>query len=85
MSFVQDNGGPLAIIAVVGALIVGYIELRLPSEAEIDAKIDDRFVAAGNVPPHRMDRAEEKIGDLEENDDKLDSKIERVVQILMED
>ena len=85
MSFIQDNGGPLAIVAVVGALIIGYIELRLPSEAELDAMVDARFVAAGNVPPHRMDRAEEKITGLESEDDRIEAKMERMAQILMED
>jgi len=85
MSFVKDNGGPLAVIAVVGALIIGYIELRLPSEAELDAMVDSRFVAAGNVPPHRMDRAEEKITDLEGEDDRIEGKLERMAQILMEE
>jgi hypothetical protein len=85
MSFVKDNGGPLAVIAVVGALIIGYIELRLPSEAELDAMVDARFVAAGNVPPHRMARAEEKITDLEGEDDRIEGKLERMAQILMEE
>ena len=85
MSFISDNGGPLAVIAVVGALIIGYIELRLPSEAELDAMVDARFVAAGNVPPHRMDRAEEKIEDLEDEDDKLDDKMQAMAEILMEE
>ena len=85
MSFIQDNGGPLTILVLVAAAIVGYIELRLPSEAELDAMVDARFVAAGNVPPHRMDRAEEKIEDLEIEDDKLDTKLQSMAQILMEE
>lgn len=85
MSFIKDNGGPIAVGAVALAIVGGYIELRLPSDAELDKRIEDRFTAAGNVAPHRMDRAEEKIGELESEDVKLDGKIERIVQILLED
>lgn len=85
MSFIKDNGGPVAILVLVAAAIIGYIELRLPSEAELDAMVDARFVAAGNVPPHRMDRAEEKITDLEGEDDRIEGKLERMAQILMEE
>ncbi len=85
MSFIKDNGGPLAIAVVVGAIITGYIELRLPSDADIQAKVDAKFVAAGAVAPHRMDAVEGDIEDLEANDEKLDGKIERIVGILLED
>lgn len=82
MSFVKDNGGPLTILVLVAAAIVGYIELRLPSEAELDALVDARFVAAGNVPPHRMARAEEKIEDVEEDVDTLTSRWNNLVDAI---
>jgi hypothetical protein len=89
MSFIKDNGGPVALlgVGVTGfvALVVGYIELRLPSEAEIQQMVDAKFVAAGQVPAHRVDAVEEDIEDLEEEDAKLDSKIERIVGILLEE
>jgi len=85
MSFIQDNGGPLVIGAVVLGVIGGYIELRLPSDAELNAMVDAKFVAAGNVPPHRMDQAEEDIDDLEAADIRIDAKAERIVQILLEE
>ena len=84
-NFLESTNGLLALIAIALGAVAGYIELRLPSDAELQAMVDDKFVSAGNVPPHRMDRAEEKITDLEETDEKLDSKIERIVQILMEE
>ena len=84
-SFFSDNGGVIAVGAVFLAIVGGYIELRLPSDAELQAKVDAKFVAAGNVAPHRMDQAEEDIADLEANDDRLDGKIERIVQILLEE
>lgn len=67
MSFIQDNGGPLALAVLVMAFCAGYIELRLPSEADLQAKVDAKFVAAGAVPVHRMDSAEEDIVDNEED------------------
>ena len=85
MSFIQDNGGPLVVGAVILGIVGGYIELRLPTDAEINEKIDAKFVAAGNVPPHRMKQAEEDIDDLEEMDKRLDAKAERIVQILLEE
>lgn len=85
MSFVKDNGGPLAIAGTFLVIVGAYIELRLPSDADIDVKIAERFVEAGNVPPHRMDRAEEKIEHLEGEDDRIEQKLETVARILMED
>lgn len=85
MSWVNDNGGAVGLAVLGAAVIAGYIELRLPSDAELQTMVDNKFVAAGAVPPHRMDRAEEKITGLEAEDEKLDSKIERIVQILLEE
>ena len=85
MSFLSDNGGPLAVGVVVLAGIGTYIELRLPSDAEIQAKINQAFEDAGSVAPHRMDQAEKDIGKLEAADDKLDDKITRIIDILLEE
>lgn len=85
MSFLQDNGGPIALIVVMLGAIAGYIELRLPSEADLDARVAAAFTNAGNVRPHRVDAIEEDVEELEEEDKKLDNKIERIVGILLED
>lgn len=69
MSFVKDNGGPIALVLMFFGAVAGYIELRLPSDADIQAKVDAKFVAAGAVAPHRMDQAEK---DIDENTDDID-------------
>ena len=85
MSFVKDNGGPIALVVMLLGAIAGYIELRLPSEADLDARVQAAFTKAGNVPPHRVDAIEEDIVDLEEEDDRMYNKMERMAQILMEE
>lgn len=85
MSFIKDNGGPVTLAVLAGAAIAGYIELRLPSEADLQKLVDDSFTEAGSVAPHRMDQAEEDIDKLEETDLRLDAKAERIVQILLEE
>jgi len=74
MSFIKDNGGPIVLIGVAAAVIAGYIELRLPSDAELQAKVDAKFVAAGAVPVHRMDSAED---DIEDNKDDIKTLTDR--------
>lgn len=85
MSFIKDNGGPVALVVLGAAVIAGYIELRLPSDAELQAKVDAKFVVAGNVPPHRIDAIDEEIDDLETEDTRMYNKMERMAQILMEE
>ena len=85
MSFIKDNGGPITLVVLLLGAIAGYIELRLPSDADIQARVDAKFVDAGAVAPHRMDQAEEDIDDLEAEDDKLDVKIGKIIDILLEE
>lgn len=77
--FVSSNGGILAVLAVCFALGAGYLEWR------IAVNVNQAFTDAGTIAPHRMDAAEEDIDKLESVDEKLDTKIERIVQILLEE
>ncbi len=85
MNFIKENGGVIVLIGALLGGIAGYIELRLPSDADIQAKIDKAFTDAGSVAPHRMDQAEEDIGELQEEDKRFDDKIDRIIDILLED
>ena len=84
-NFFSDNGGIITVGVVFLGIVGGYIELRLPSDIEIQAKVDAAFIAAGNVAPHEIDAIEEDIDDLEIADTRMDGKIERIVDILLED
>ena len=79
MSFIKDNGGPIVLGGVAIAIVVGYIELRAP------LMVAKQLEAAGVVPKHQITAMEDDIEDLEEEDKKLDNKIERIVGILLED
>jgi len=69
VSFIKENGGPVLLAVLGAAAIVGYIELRLPSEVETQARVDQAFEDAGAIAPHRMDSAE---ADIEENAEDID-------------
>lgn len=79
MSWIKDNGGMLAVAVVLVAVVTGYMELRAPGivQAQLEAN--------GIVPKTTIDGMKEDITDLEEEDEKLDGKIERIVGILLED
>jgi hypothetical protein len=78
-NFIGENGGILAVLGICAVIGGAYIEWR------IAVNVSDTFEAASQVEPHRMDRAEEDIVKLEATDEKLDGKIERIVQILLEE
>ncbi len=79
MNFIRDNGGILAVLTVLIVVLSAYQEWR------INVAVNKAFTDAGSVAPHRMDQAEEDIDDLEAEDDKLDDKITRIIDILLEE
>lgn len=64
---------------ILGAGSAAYVEWRIQSN------VTKAVTAAGLVDPAAVDANTESIADLEKVDDKLDSKIERIVDILLED
>lgn len=79
MTFIKDNGGVLAVLGVAMVLLGAYAEWR------IAIAVDAKFVEAGSVAPHRMDQAEEDINKLETQDERFDDKIDRIIEILLEE
>ncbi len=82
MSFLQENGGPLVVGAVCLAIIGGYIEMRLPSDLEIQDKVNNAFIAVGAVEPHRMDSAEEDIDKNEKDIDDFEDRWNALIDAL---
>jgi hypothetical protein len=81
--FIKENGGPLAIAAT--ALIIGaaYLEWRIDEITEV------KLAEAGIVSVDRIDAIEGEVEDTQEqhklDSDRMDRKIEKVVDVLLED
>ena len=79
MKFIQENGGLLAVLAVALAVAAGYLEWR------IDRAVTDALADAGIVPEEKITAME---GDIAENKDyirRTEDKVERIVDILLEE
>lgn len=80
MNWIKDNMG--VIILVIG-LFVGYAELRLP------AMVSSELSSRGLVSTDKITEIEKDIADQKEvhkeDRDRMDGKIERIVQILLEE
>lgn len=90
MNWVKENGGILVVLGVVVLLLGGYAEWR------ISVAVDAKFIEQGTVSPAKVDAIDTKIEavkadvgvvrDQHNSDrDRMDGKIERIVDILLED
>jgi hypothetical protein len=83
IDFIRDNGGPLVIAGIALAIGAAYLEWRIDEITEM--KLD----AAGIVSVDRIDAIEDEVEDTQEqhklDSDRMDRKIERVVDVLLED
>ena len=79
MSFIRDNGGVLVIVGIVAAILAGYAEWR------IDVAVTDKLEKANIVSPDKIGAMEGDISDLKRADDKMDDKITRIIDILLEE
>jgi hypothetical protein len=92
--FLSKNGGILAVLAVVVAVGAGYLEWR------IDSAVQAKFSAEAQVSPSEFAALSDKLTALENTHrrevdsvasqhqtdaDRMDSKIERIVDILLEE
>jgi len=82
MRFIRDNGGMLAVLAVVAVLLGTYAEWR------IAVNVKSQLDATGQVAPHQIIAIEKDIADQKEthnrDSERMDNKIERIVDILLE-
>lgn len=84
--FIKNNGGILVVLGVVVAIGMGYLEWR------IEVNTTEAINAAGAVTPDQLENAlkdilknAEDIDDLESTDDRFEGKIDRIVDILLEE
>ena len=84
--FIADNGGILAVLAVCFVIGAAYLEWRIQVNAT--AAINN----AGSVTPAQLEAAlkdiarnGEDIDSLEKVDERFESKIDRIVDILLEE
>jgi len=92
-NFIKDNGGILVLLVFVVGIGAAYLEWRVAENTE--AAVND----AGGVTPDQLaevqsqvkevrsmaERNDEDIDKLEDNDKRFDDKIDRIVDILLED
>lgn len=77
---VKDNWVQIVAGVFVFSVLSGaYVEWRILQN------VKSYLQEAGLVAPSRVKAVEEDIDDLEKADDRMDSKIERIVDILLED
>lgn len=79
MNAIKEN---IIAILVVGGLFIGYIELRAPQM--VSAEMDKRgLVKVGEVADIKQELENQKVVHKEDRD-RMDGKIERIVDILLE-
>lgn len=83
MSFLSDNGGPIAVGAAVIIALGAYIELRLPSV--VKTEVTEQTEAINNISPDKIEAMESDIENLEEGAGRLDDKITQIIDILLEE
>ena len=80
MNWVKEN---LPVVILVVGLFVGYAELRLPGMVETE--MNKRGLAKSGDIAALQDKIEEQKVVHKEDRDRIDSKVERIVDILLED
>lgn len=75
-------------VAIAAALGVAYLVMHFQVKSEVEKQLADAaYPSSATIAllQKDVDANTERAENLKENDDKLDSKIERIVQILLED
>lgn len=83
MSFIKDNGGPLVIAGVAIAVVGGYFELRLAATLPkaVQAETDGIPV----ITEDRVKGIESDISDIKTALVRADDKMNRIIDILLEE
>lgn len=79
--FVQDNGGMLAVLAVVVVVLGGYAEWRI-AENVFTTVAGEHLAKAEAVDDLRED-LEDDVADLKAATEKLDGKVDQIITILL--
>lgn len=79
MNFLKENGGLIAVLAACAVVGAAYLEWR------IDVNQREQLAAAELASPADVAANTESIEDLEKADERMDGKIERIVDILLEE
>ena len=83
MKFIKEYWAQISVLVLVTGIISGaYMEFRITKIVAATVKLE--LVAIKAADPAEVKANAESIEDLEKNADKLDSKIERIVDILLE-
>ena len=81
--FITENGGPIAIAVIALAIGAAYLEWRIDEITEM------KLAQAGIVSVDRIDAIEGEVEDTQEqhrrDSERMDDKIERVVDVLLEE
>jgi hypothetical protein len=83
VSFVKDNGGMLAVLGVAVVLVGAFADWRIAVKVE-DALAAKGFATSDKITEIQQDLAEQKMVHKEDRD-RMDGKIERIVDILLEE
>lgn len=84
--FIKDNGGILVLLGICFAIGAAYLEWRI--ESHVTSVVNTKgYITPAQIGVFKatQDALKEDVKKLESTDEKLDGKIERIVQILLED
>ena len=82
MTFVRDNGGMLAVLGVMLVVLGAFADWRISVKVE-EALGDKGFATSDKITEIEEDLADQKVVHKEDRD-RMDGKIERIVDILLE-
>jgi cell division protein FtsB len=84
--FINANGGMLSVIAVAVGLLAAYGEWRISANIAAELEAQDTLSASDmKVYEARQEAIKEDVEELKDNDDRINGKLDRIVDILLED